>query len=487
MAFRDLIEISFRNLWRSKLRTALTTAGVVIAIATFVAMLSFASGNNRYFTRMYYEFGLMNQMSVTPKSANSADTSEAAVLDNAAMAEISAIPGVELAYPYSVFDVRATVLDTSIATSARALPADAVRTVLFSKILGGADFSSESAREAIVTHHFAELIDVEPDSLIGERLIVSMKVARLDSALAATVDNPSAEVADLLARVDEDSIGDMDYRRRFIKGELSSRIGRFVKGLMERQASVSDTLTITAVAPNDDSYGWQTAPLVIPESTARRLSTGGIVTGGNPADLLTSIREGALFDSAGDFDSKSYPRVTLVLDPLSNHKTVKDSVQALGFRAFSFAEQFEEMQRFMVYYYLGLGVIGVIALITAALGIINTLVMSITERRREIGILKSLGGYENDIRMLFLVESAAIGAVGATAGILVGWIGTRVVAMILRIIMEREDIPPFDPFAMPAWLIALALAFGVSVSVLAGLFPAARASRVDPVEALRTE
>jgi putative ABC transport system permease protein len=256
---------------------------------------------------------------------------------------------------------------------------------------------------------------------------------------------------------------------------------------MQRQASVSDTLTITAIAPENEHHGWQTSPLVIPERTARRLSTGGIVTSGNPADLLMSMREGTLFDSEGDFDSKSYPRVTLVLEPLANHKTVKDSVQAMGFKAFSFAEQFEEMQRFMVYYYLGLGVIGIIALITAALGIINTLVMSITERRREIGILKSLGGYENDIRMLFLVESAAIGAVGAAAGIVVGWIGTRVVALIMRIIMEREDIPAFDPFAMPVWLIVLALIFGVFVSVLAGLFPASRASKVDPVEALRTE
>jgi ABC-type antimicrobial peptide transport system permease subunit len=487
MTFHDLIEISFRNLWRSKLRTLLTTAGVVIAIATFVAMLSFAAGNHRYFTRAYHELGLINQMSVTPRTVNSADTTEAAVLDSGALTEISKIPGVELAYPYSVFDVEVAVLDTSFAVRARALPRDAVRTAMFSKILGGADFSSESAHEVIVTHEFVDLLKTEPDSLLGKELVISMKVSRLDSALTATMDHPSVEVGNLLRSVDEDSINDQGYRRRFIRRELSSRIGRFISGLMERQASVLDTLIITGIAPGDASYGLRTSPVVIPERTARRLSSGGIVTGGNPADLLMSLREGTLFKAAGDFDSRSYPRVTLVLEPLANHKTVKDSLQAMGFSAFSFAEQFDNMQRFMVYYYLGLGIIGVIALVTAALGIINTLVMSITERRREIGILKSLGGYENDIRSLFLVESAAIGAVGSTAGIVVGWIGTRVVAVIMRALMQREDIPVFDPFALPVWLVFLAFAFGLLISVLAGLFPAARAARVDPVEALRTE
>jgi ABC-type antimicrobial peptide transport system permease subunit len=113
--------------------------------------------------------------------------------------------------------------------------------------------------------------------------------------------------------------------------------------------------------------------------------------------------------------------------------------------------------------------------------------MSVTERRREIGILKSLGAHESDIRWLFLVESGMIGAIGAAVGIFVGWLGTRVVALIARTIMEREDMPVFDPFALPMWLIGLAFAFGVLVSVIAGLYPAARAARVDPVEALRSE
>jgi putative ABC transport system permease protein len=487
MTLRDLIEATLHNLWRIKLRAILTTSGVIIAIATFVAMLSFAAGNQRYFSTAFNEFGLLNQMSVTPKGRNAADTTTAAVLDEAAIENISRIPGVRLAYPYSSFRVKAAVLDTVVNTTARSLPLNAVRTKLFSRILGGHEFSSDLAREAVVTQDFVDLTGADADSLIGKTLVLSMKVANLDSALAAVVGDPTEEAERMFRSVDMDSLYDADYQRRFAKRELNHRFHKFFRGLMDRQLFVSDTLTIAGVAPDDPSYRIQTDPIVIPEQTARRLSSSGFIITENPIDLFAAARDGSLFDPAEAYDSRSYPRLTLELEPLTNHKAVKDSIEALGYRAFSFAEQFEEMQRFMVYYYIGLGIIGVIALATASLGIINTLVMSITERRREIGILKALGAHESNIRRLFLVESGAIGAVGSAVGIVAGWIGTRIVAAIMKTVMAREDMPIFDPFALPVWLIALAFSFGVLVSLIAGLYPAARAARVDPVETLRNE
>jgi len=177
----------------------------------------------------------------------------------------------------------------------------------------------------------------------------------------------------------------------------------------------------------------------------------------------------------------------LDLDSHASHKTIRDSVEALGFRAFSYAEQFDEIRRAFFYFDLALGIIGLIALITASLGIVNTMVMSISERRREIGVLKSLGGDDADIRLLFLAESGVIGAVGAIVGIITGWLITRLASFIAVSFMRKEGIPPVDLFALPIWLILIALGIGIIVSLLAGYYPASRASRVDPVDALRNE
>jgi ABC-type antimicrobial peptide transport system permease subunit len=198
------------------------------------------------------------------------------------------------------------------------------------------------------------------------------------------------------------------------------------------------------------------------------------------------MSKGTLFGGE-EGTGRTFPQVTLDVDPHVPFALVKDSVKAMGFRSFSFAEEFEQIQQFFFYFDIALGVIGMIALFTASLGIVNTMVMSITERRREIGILKSLGADEPDIRRLFLVESGVIGAIGTVMGIVAGWLVTRVVSMVAQGFMRERGMPDMDLFALPPWLIVTALLIGIGVSVVAGLYPAARAAHVDPVEALRGE
>jgi len=488
MTLRDLVELSAGNLWRKKLRALLTTAGVVIAIATFVAMLSFAAGNHRYFTEGYNQLGLFTRMNVFPGSGNADSDSTRAVLDREAVRQMSGIPGVKTAYPFVDIDVKVTVADTTLSTRARSISRDEMQTPLFTTLLGEDGFSSDDAREVVVRRRFLELVGVDdPDSLIGRRMVISTRSASLDSAIAFVVGDANEAIPQLMGTVRFDSLNHPPYVRRVVEKELSERARRFFDGLMEHQVTVADTLTIIAVARDPESYNIWTAPVFIPERTARLLTSAGIGLGDDPTALFAAMQTGDLFRPGGAADARTYPRVTLELVPTASARAVKDSVEALGFEAFSFAESFEEIQRFFVYYYLGMGVVGLIALITASLGIVNTMVMSITERRREIGIIKSLGADEREIRLVFLTESAVIGIVGSAVGVLAGWLGTRVIAEIAKVIMRREEMPIFDPFALPLWLILLSLAFGVLVSLAAGAYPSGRAARVDPVEALRSE
>jgi ABC-type lipoprotein release transport system permease subunit len=489
LKLNDLLDLSVGNLWRIKLRTFLTVAGVIIAIATFVAMMSFAAGNQKFVSDAYQDLGLLMNINVWPKSDNAAsDTTTTTILNRESIQTLAAIPGVKQAYPFVDIDVKATAGDTTVTTNVRGLTLDAMTTKLYTQVLDGLVFSSDDAREAVVTDDFLEMVGIEDrDSLVGKTLVLSTKAVSLDSALIHTLGGDDVDPLSLMSEFPLDSLMMPRYREQIMRREVNSRLGLFFDGLMNHQLVVADTLTIIGVSSDNDSYGTRTAPIVITEASARTLSTAGLGVGSNPADLFSALQSGSFFAPGGAADSRSYPRVTLETEPHASHEAIVDSVEALGFRAYSFAEGFQEIRRFFFYFYIGLGVVGLIALATASLGIINTMVMSITERRREIGILKSLGADEMEIRLAFLTESAVIGAIGAIVGIFLGWVGTRIAALVMRIIMEREDMLVFDPFSLPFWLVLLGFAFGVVVALIAGLYPAARAARVDPVEALRSD
>jgi len=487
MNFRDLIVISTGNLRRMKLRTFLTTSGVLIAIAAFVSMLSFGAGNQQYIEGEFNKLGLFSTMQIYPKSTSTRpDTGASPKLDKTALERLAAIPGVNLVYPYDAFSVDATIRDTTIASKAQALPIAAMRTKLFSRLRAGSPFDSNSSRQAIVSEDFLKKAGIaSPDSVLGRSLILSVHVSTIDSGLSHILVDRGESILDRLKRIRIDSLTQKSYRSKAIRSEASAIFRRFLNGFVHAQEVVSDTLTICGVRQGGTAGRIRVEPLIIPVETAARFSARGL--GGNPTEIIAAMSGGTLFMQPDDASGKVYPQVTLDFDPRVMYQTVRDSVEAQGFRTFSFAAEFENLQRIFFYFDLALGVIGLIALLTASLGIVNTMVMSITERRKEIGILKSLGAYELDIRGLFLVESGVIGALGTMGGILCGWLITRIVSALAQGYMRREGIPAIDLFALPLWLFLIALAIGVGVSVLAGLYPAARAARVDPVEALRND
>ncbi len=487
MKFVDFVSVSAGNLWRMKLRTFLTTSGVVIAIAAFVAMLSFGAGNQEYVSRQFEQLGLFTTMQVFPKTnSGNNDTATVAPLDQAALDKIAKVPGVRLAYPYDAFQVRAQIGDSSSTTRAQALSQSAISTKLFSNILAGKPFDNDSARQALVTSEYLRERGFKaPDSLIGSQVVLTVRVSSIDSGLAYVVADGPQRVRDLVGRISADSLlRSADYRRILFRTEVNDALSRFIKGFLNARGEIKDTLTICGILEERRLGHLRSGSIMIPVQTARQFTGNGFTD--DPASIITAISSGNIFPSAGG-GGKNYPQVTLDLDPHILYKTVKDSVEALGFRTFSFAEQFEEIQKFFFYFDLALGVVGLIALITASLGIINTMVMSILERKREIGVLKSLGADERDIRYLFLAESGVIGAIGAATGILFGWLITRLVSAIARAIMISEGIPETELFALPIWLVGIALAIGIGVSLVAGLYPAARAAHIDPVEALRNE
>ena len=125
-----------------------------------------------------------------------------------------------------------------------------------------------------------------------------------------------------------------------------------------------------------------------------------------------------------------------------------------------------------------IGAVVGIALVVGGIGIMNVMLVSVTQRTREIGVRKAVGARRRDVMIQFLVEAVTLALVGGVLGVLLGW-GLGV--------LGASMIPGFPPAHVPLWAIVLAFGFSAAVGIFFGIYPAAKASALDPIEALRHE
>ncbi len=466
MKFVDVYRLANANLWRTKLRTVLTTLGVVVGIGALVSMVSFGVGIQKNVTDEVRRNDLFTTLEVTPASLDldrvmSGDVTsvmeerdaDAPRLDDAAVREISALPGVELAFPEVRFPVKILLNGRETRTTVQGLPAAMGRYRPFDELPYGRFFESDDEQSIVVSPSLLQDLGLRLDE--PETVTPS---GREDSEPLATVSGDSLlgqKVVLVSSVLDQDRLA------------VAAMTGRMP--LRE----VETPLTIVGIrgGPSGFGIGRFMSGVVIPEGTAERIPRLGF---NNVWQLLRSNGE-----------EPEYPTVHVRTASMEDLETARTAIEDMGFSVIALVDQLEEFkQQFLIMDAL-LGAVGTIALFVASLGIVNTMVTSILERTREIGIMKAIGGSERDIKWIFFVEAGTIGFVGGVMGLLLGWGVTRVANVVVNYHLRPEGLPPADLFYMPPWLLFGALAFSVVVSLLAGVYPAARAARVDPVTALR--
>jgi len=158
----------------------------------------------------------------------------------------------------------------------------------------------------------------------------------------------------------------------------------------------------------------------------------------------------------------------------------------LGFGSFSIVDELEQIRTVFLILDSVLGLLGGISLLVASFGIANTMIMSILERTREIGIMKAIGAEDHEIKLIFFFEAAVIGFTGGILGSLLAW-GLDGIAnrLAYRFILKPQGASYVDFFSLPPYLWLGAILFALVISIVAALYPAARAARIDPVKALR--
>jgi len=452
---RDLTELAARNLREAVLRNSLTTLGVAVGVASLVAMLSLGVGLQSLASERLTRSGLFDAVFVAsqrnfrgprrPSASESSAKKESPALDEDAREQFTRLANVTEVYPQIRFVTEVRYADKSRTTSVLGLP-DSSRSSGAFDGMTGAYFSSPLANEAILQIEFAKELADQPSSLVGKDL--TLRYAQRGS-------------------LSKDAAGD------------SSFIGSVMSGALPPGMSViprEKTLRIVGIVESDPSAGFGGfggARVYLPLKTAEQLHVA------EPSDLQSFL--------TGDPAKQSYTALTVRVRSPKDVPQVEADIKRLGFTTFSLLDATKSLRLVFTVFDLFLGLFGSLALTVASLGIINTLVMAILERRREIGVLKALGATDRDVRSLFFAEAGAMGLFGGLVGVALGWLIGRALTWGTTIYLRQQDLPGVRISVIPWWLGFGAVGFAIVVSLAAGLYPASRAARLNPVEALRYE
>jgi putative ABC transport system permease protein len=488
----DLFELAARNLRESVLRNSLTTLGVAVGVASLVAMLSLGVGLQAMADARLSSSGIFDTVVVySRRDIASFDRAErrsnprtdaARRLDLAARNEMARLPNVLEVYPEVRFAIEARFNDAGHFTTVAGLPLSARSNDAFTD-MQGQFFSGEDTDEAILHADFArDLLGLSGAEGFGR----SAAAPRTSDGSSASAISP--ELAPLLGQ----SLTLRYAERVPLSNETAFRSG----GAGAPPPAPGNS---SARSQTDDPWGFSVVRRekqfriigiveAEPFGGVRSFARGRLFIPIVAAEKLNALQTSALRDAVrADADETVYTSLLVRISDPGHVQPVQDAIKQMGFTTWSFLDATRSLRRFFAVLDLFLGIFGSLALAVASLGIINTLVMAILERRREIGIMKALGASDRDVKQLFFTEAGAMGLAGGFFGVLLGWAIGRAINFGANLWLQQQDLPPEQIWLTPWWLVAAAVAFAVLVSLVAGLYPAARAARLDPVQALRYE
>ncbi|MFN2432279.1 MAG: ABC transporter permease [Gemmatimonadota bacterium] len=421
------VQVSVRSLSRRRGRTALLVSGVVVGVAFLMLLLAFVEG-----MRTALVDRLVGTLPVTHLQVTSRQYALGALqfdnpfadLDSATVARIEAMPRVESVLPMAALKAPAQL-----------------RASFF-----GQGFVTD-----------AGVYGIERDQL-GADLPQGSEFGRRSSGPVPTV--ISRDLIDM-------------YNTGFAE---SNDLPKLNERILLNQDAV---LTIGSSSFNPAELGTPVdrVPLQI-------VAASGNVPLAGISVPLDYVREWNRRFAAGE-DAARFVSLTVVARDARDVEPLTRELEGAGLQVSSGRETAEKIAAIARYLSLAFGMVGLVILLVAGLGIANALALSVLERQKEIGIFRSVGASRGDIRTVFILEALLLGVAGSLLGIGLA-LGLEELAnrLILDALPESALIP--STFFVNTWrIVGLAFMIGVVVSVLAGVSPASRASRLQPAEVLK--
>ena len=492
MAFLDILHLALRNLRQAKLRAGLTAMGVIVGVAVIVTMVSFGLGLQRNLLARFKALDLFNEISVFGQSLSSLasagldrsrgdgdrrgprgrpDKAPTRMLDDAAIAEISKIPGVAYVEPNISLWIYMRAngrVQTSTAAGATIPNASSQ----FQQFVAGKMIGSPTANEVVVSERFTRDFGFEkPADAIGKT--VEFLAPEKDEKSGQKSNQPHAPA-------DEEGPPNF-FGIPLDDGESNTSKEQGIAARAFRIAGVMSTEIKEGPGQGGFRGLLPPASIYVPLPAAKEwakehrgpMSKVALALARGSGQLTEGQAEG--YDSA----------IVRVTNPAMLTEVRKHLTEA-GFGSFSIVDQLDQIRTVFLILDSVLGLLGGISLLVASFGIANTMIMSILERTREIGIMKAIGAEDREIKLIFFVEAAVIGVTGGVLGTLLAW-GIDGVAnrLAYRFILKPQNASFIDFFSLPPYLSLGAILFALVISILAALYPASRAARIDPVKALR--
>lgn len=448
MKFLDLLTMSVNNLRRRKLRTFLTVLGVVIGTASIVIMVSLGIGLNNFTMETIKSSGSLTAIEIyNYQGMQGEDASEEKFMTDETIKSFSQIPHVISVYPMLTTNVLMKQGAYEGYVSLVGVPLDYMKDIPIGE--GKLPSSSSEMMEMVV----------------GNMVARNFNNGKTGKGFWETGEEPDV---DFMARP-MFVIFDMDAYYQSQSGGSGDEAVRPPKKYM------IPTAALVEGGPedyNEYSYNVYVDLNKLKDQLKQIFKKKPIP--GQPTNK-----------KGKPYNYFVYEQAVVNVDDMENVKEVQQQLISMGFEASSRMDWLESSQKQSNMVQAVLGGIGAVSLFVAAIGIANTMMMSIYERTKEIGVLKVLGCAMGNIRSMFLIEAGFIGFMGGVIGLILSY---GVSGLVNRFLAPGLTSGMTSRLSMiPPWLALAAVGFAVLIGMIAGFFPAQRAMKLSPLAAIRNE
>ena len=450
MKISDLITMCVQNLLRRKVRTLLTVVGVVVGTCAIVVMISIGVGMQASTDAMLASMGDLTLIEIYNYGSGGGSNTQAK-LDDETLKQISQMDGVVVVTPfYQAYDINASIFagkgdryEMSLSNVVGIYP-EALSS-LGIELVDGNGFPTENLKPyGIVFGEKAAYAFRDNKKKPGYNYVDSWPDAN------GNVKDPFVDLKKDKLRIQTGS-NDEDKETKVYTYDLTY-YGRmkedYNKGYETSQGAYMDIDDLKQI--RNDYY--KANNMKLPEDTG-------------------------------------YQNAKVKVTDISKVSEVQKAIEDMGFSTWSLDSIREPMEEQAKQQQLILGGLGAISLFVAALGIANTMIMSIYERTREIGVMKVLGCFVGNIRTIFLMEAGAIGFMGGVIGIILSYM-ISFAMNTFGFSMRGSDLSSYygtDVSIIPPWLVALGLIFATCIGLISGFYPANRAVKISALEAIKTD